>query len=149
MAAHPLRHLSGSTRCAMRCARPLRHGRDSRRCHRNPIADTNHRHRDACGAQCVITSPRRILVTMPYAIAATECVRQPQSHAMVSGGERSSLKRGIDPAGILHAATLKSGWTACGLSTEGLHVFDTLDWESTLVAGGRCQECAVAIDDAD
>ena len=86
---------------------------------------------------------------MPHSIAATEFVRQPQPHAMVSSGESTSFQRGLDPAGILHATTPKSGLTACGLSTEGLHVFDTLDWESTLVAGGRCQECAVAIDDAE
>jgi hypothetical protein len=39
--------------------------------------------------------------------------------------------------------------TACGLATGALHVFEDLDWKATLVSGGRCRACAVAIDDAD
>jgi hypothetical protein len=84
---------------------------------------------------------------MPHVIVATDCVRQPQSHEMVSDGERDPVRRGLDPAGILHAASSGSEWTACGIPTEGLHLFDALHWKSTLVAGGRCQACAVAIDD--
>ena len=86
---------------------------------------------------------------MYYAIAATDCVRQPQPHAMIASYQRTARQRGLDPAGILHATAPKSGWTACGLATERLHVFDALDWESTLVAGGRCQDCAVVIDDTE
>jgi hypothetical protein len=82
-----------------------------------------------------------------HAIASTDCVPRPPSHGIVAGGRVDAKPRGFDPAGVLHATVAASTWTACRVATAGLHVFETLDWESTLVAGGRCAACAVAIDD--
>jgi hypothetical protein len=68
---------------------------------------------------------------------------------MVASDRSRSQPRGSTPGGVLHATERKTSWTACGLATGALHVFEDLDWKATLVSGGRCRACAVAIDDAD
>jgi hypothetical protein len=86
---------------------------------------------------------------MPYAIASTGSLPRPRSEGVVASERADSRARGSTPGGTLHATERMTAWTACGLAVEGLYLFDDLDWEATLVGGGRCRQCAVAIDDAD
>ena len=83
-----------------------------------------------------------------YAIASTDSAPRQASDGIVASERGHSGPRGSAPGGVLHAAERKTAWTACGRAVEGLHVFNDLDWKATLVGGGRCRECAIAIDDA-
>jgi hypothetical protein len=85
---------------------------------------------------------------MRYAIASTDRMRPLRPAGIVGVEGPDSPPRGLIPGGTLHATERMTAWTACGVAVERLHLFDDLDWEATLVGGGRCQTCAVAIDDA-
>ena len=64
---------------------------------------------------------------------------------MIAGSAEDDARPLWVPDGVLHGVPQDATLTLCGLSTEGLHGFGDLDFESVTIEGGACRNCAAAV----
>ena len=76
---------------------------------------------------------------------ATSTKRGPRSQAVIAGSAEDDARPLWVADGVLHAVPQDATSTLCGLSTEGLHGFGDLDFESVTIQGGACRNCAAAV----
>jgi hypothetical protein len=77
-------------------------------------------------------------------VYATSTKRGPKSQAVIAGSAEDDARPLWVADGVLHGAPQGTTSTLCGLSTEGLHAFAHLDFESVTIEGGGCRDCGAA-----
>jgi hypothetical protein len=80
-----------------------------------------------------------------YCVFATSTKRGPKSQAVIAGSAEDDARPLWVADGVVHGAPQDAAFTLCGLSTEGLHGFADLDFESVTIQGGACEKCAAAV----
>ena len=75
---------------------------------------------------------------------ATSTKRGPRSEAVIAGSAEDDARPLWIADGVLHGAPPGATSTLCDLSTEAMHAFADLDFESVTIQAGGCRDCAAA-----